>query len=239
LNQKLEEANKSKDILFSVVSHDMKNPLTSVSGFIQLLKRDWETLSEEKKMEYFRLLDVSVENLTDLTEDLLQWSRAQSSKIVYEPRDILLKELANDIVQLYRPVAEKKGLQLEVEGEEQLLVSADINMLQTIFRNLISNAIKFSRVGGSILTSIYKSGDKVCVAIKDQGVGIPEEKLNQLFHIDKTFTTPGTDGELGTGLGLVLVSEFMELNQGSIELESQEGQGTTFTLSFPASGDKS
>ncbi len=233
LNHALEVSNSSKDKFFSIIAHDLKSPFNSIIGFINLLKLRIQQLSEEEIQEFIDMMLLTTNNTYKLLENLLEWSRLQTGDISYKPESIEIEEIINENVELMAKVAEKKGIELEVLNHESTQVFADKNMVGTVLRNLVSNAIKFTEQGGTVSINYHKVANNVEVCIKDTGIGIPQEMLPKLFDISEKFSTQGTEKEKGTGLGLSLSKEFIEKHGGKISVESEYGKGSTFTFTLP------
>ena len=240
----LRELNATKDKFFSIISHDLKNHLTTLLGFSDMLFRSFHQLDDEKKLKYSRLIDYSVKNFYELLENLLQWSRSQTGSLQCKPKTIDIGSLIPEIISIYSINALKKKINLTYESERDSLAYADKNMVRTILRNLVSNAIKFTDKGGEIRVTASGRDGYVEVSVSDSGVGISDDNINTLFNIDKPHTTRGTAKEKGTGLGLILCKEFVEKNRGKIWAESPapngSGKGSVFhfTLPKPGTGDR-
>ncbi len=234
--QKLElaELNASKDKFFSIISHDLRSPFNALLGFAQILSENLEryTLTEiQQKVTYIR---TAAERLYALLENLLTWSRIQRGALEYIPEPIDLAEIAEDNVTLFAPNAEQKQIHLHNTIQTQTFVYADYSMINTVIRNLTSNALKFTSPGDQIRLSATVAGQLVEVAVSDTGVGIPADILPTLLRIDTHHTQVGTAGEKGTGLGLVLCKELIEKNGGQLWVESEIGKGSTFKFTLPS-----
>jgi PAS domain S-box-containing protein len=234
-NRQLQELNASKDKFFSIISHDLRSPFTSLLGFAQLLDANARTYSRDDIQHKARRLLVSAERLYALLENLLTWSRLQRGAMKYQPQTLLLREIVIQNLDLFQAKSEEKGVALYNHIAPATKVYADELMLDTILRNLLSNALKFTASGGSITISSEQDGVLLYVAVADTGVGMNPATMDTLFGEDTQHTSPGTAGERGTGLGLLLCKELVHKNGGTIRIDSQEGQGTTFTCSFPMS----
>lgn len=234
--QKLElaELNASKDKFFSIISHDLRSPFNALLGFTQILSENLEryTLTEiQQKVTYIR---TAAERLYALLENLLTWSRIQRGAIEYIPEPIDLAEIAEDNVTLFAPNAEQKQIHLHNTIQAQTFVYADYSMINTVIRNLTSNALKFTSPGDQVRLSATVADQQVEVAVSDTGVGIPADILPTLLRIDTHHTQVGTAGEKGTGLGLVLCKELIEKNGGQLWVESEIGKGSTFKFTLPS-----
>jgi signal transduction histidine kinase/ligand-binding sensor domain-containing protein len=231
-NQKLSVLNSTKDRFFSIIAHDLRNPFHTVSGFAEILLKDFRTLPPEKVERYLKLISITSTSGNNLLENLLQWSRSQTGRIDYEPYNLNLSSIAEETINLMEGDFLNKKVTIRQLINEDLVVLGDLNMLKTIFRNLISNALKFSQENGVITLESRFVGQIAEVTISDNGVGIPPENLTKLFRIDNTVTTKGTLNETGTGLGLILCKEFIDKHNGKIWVESEVGKGSKFTFTL-------
>ncbi len=230
-SERLEEVNRVKDKLFSVVSHDIKGPLGSLQLALALVKSGKVSQEEFKKIS--ASLEVRFNETTEFVENLLQWATLQLKGNVFEPKPVDLSALARETIRLLEPELEKKKIQLTMELQNLLQVHTDLNMMRSVLRNLLTNAIKFTDAGGIIsLRSAEVSASEVIFSVADNGTGIPEENRDKLFTLG-TVSTQGTEAEKGTGLGLMLCREFIEKSGGRIWFESAEGKGTTFFFTLP------
>ena len=234
INNELERLNRTKDKFFSIIAHDLRNPFNAIIGFSALLRNDFYDMSSEQKLNLLELINVSSETAYNLLENLLQWARTQTDKIKYNPEDFDLREVASLVIDLHGIMAQKKGIVLKNCIPAQTMVHADKNMIHTVIRNLISNAIKFSKPDGSIDLSSRETDGHIEVHVADNGIGMNRESLGKLFRIDTYYSTSGTMGESGTGLGLIICKEFVEKNNGRIKAISQEGYGTTLSFTLDA-----
>jgi signal transduction histidine kinase/Flp pilus assembly protein TadD len=232
-NKELFETSRTKDKLFSVVAHDLKNPFQALVGYSEILVNDCEELSPDKIKSYARNINESSKNLLGLTRNLLDWARLQSEKITLKPEAIQVNLLMKEIVELYRFNIMQKRININCDIEEGFLVTADRHMLNTVMRNLLSNAIKFTNSEGAIrLSAEIKNGEAV-FAVTDSGIGMSREDIESLFNVNASFSKQGTENEKGTGLGLLLCKEFVEKAGGKIQVESEEGKGSCFKFILP------
>jgi signal transduction histidine kinase len=237
-NVQLKELNASKDKFFSIISHDLRNPFNILLGFARLTEENIDRYSKDDIKQHVGRMRSSAERLYALIENLLMWSQIQRGVMEYLPESINLHEIVLDTIELLKPQAEQKQIILSMIIQENMRVYADPGMIDIVIRNLTSNALKFTGVGGSVSLSARQEKQHVEVSVSDTGVGIPEEDIPQLFQIDTQYTNPGTDGEKGTGLGLILCKELIEKNYGKIWVESEVGKGTTFRFTLPKVPEK-
>jgi len=230
---KLYELNATKDKFFSILAHDLKNPFASLYSLSNLLKDNYETADEEDKIMIIEKISSSAKHIYSLLESLLTWSRSQSGFIKYTPVEFDISRLVNANLNLNQVQAEKKGIKLLNSTNGKLNVFADQEMINTIIRNLINNAVKYTNKGGTIEVKVHSSNDYLEVSVCDQGIGISQEDQKKLFQIDVKYKTPGTSNEMGTGLGLILCREFIEKNRGKIWVESELGKGSCFYFTLP------
>lgn len=229
------KSNDSKDKFFSIVAHDLKSPFNSLMGLSEMLMLQAENLNSEQVQYHSRQIFNSSKRLYTLVDDLLQWSRAQSGKIAYNPEKIDINILSSNVVNLQRISVQEKDIVIALKMDSGLEAYADANIYSTVLRNLIANAIKFSKLGSTIYVSAHRRSEGMIeVMINDRGVGMEREILESIFKIDEKHTTVGTFNEQGTGLGLILCKEFVEINRGQIFVESEVGLGTTVRFTVPA-----
>lgn len=244
-NRELAELNASKDKFFSIIAHDLKNPLGTFKDVTKLLAESYHEFSEEDKLDFLKLMKESSSNIYSLLENLLDWSRSQRGTIPYNPVELNLKMISIEIIKLLKPSAEKKRISIENNISAGIMIQADVNMLNTVIRNLLSNAIKFTPIAGKIAinavikpsNSLNHSDGYTEIYIKDSGIGMKQESSEKLFRIDTQLTTLGTNSEKGTGLGLILCKEFVEKHGGKIWVESEVNIGSTFYFTLPISSN--
>ncbi len=233
INKQLQEINATKDKFFSIISHDLRNNLGSFRNVTQLLLENYEFFSKEEMKESLSLINSTSKKVYNLLENLLEWSRSQTGRIPFNPEPFNLYLSVNNIVGLMKTNAKLKEIELVSEVPEFSYVYADVNMINTVLRNLVTNAIKFTPQNGKITIISTHFEDKVIICVKDTGVGISQKSIDKLFRIDENLTTIGTANEQGSGLGLILCREFVEKNNGKIWAESEIGVGSTFSFSLP------
>lgn len=231
-NEQLTILNSTRDKLFSIIAHDLRNPFNVISGFSDVLLNKYQILPPEKIEKYLQHIRVSSFTANNLLENLLHWSRAQLGKIAYDPEKIDLKMIIQENLYLFAGSAHQKNLRFITHVEVQEIY-ADENMIKTVFRNLISNAVKFSKNGGIVSISTKSLEQNVEIEIADTGIGIPGHILGKLFHPMEHITTKGTSNESGTGLGLLICKEFIDKHGGSIRIESEEDAGSKFIFTIP------
>jgi len=226
--------NNSKDRLFSIVAHDLRNPIAAVSGFTELLSGDYDTLDDAARKEYIQQIIQGVQRTQTLLENLLIWSRSQMKAIAYKPDFHPVCALLDESLKPLKASLTHKKVSLKKDCAESFDLYADRDMVLTMFRNLITNAVKFSFPGGVIELRISKDAHFGYIEIEDHGIGIqPEIQAKLLDKSSMVHSTPGTSGESGSGLGLAICLEFAELNKGTITLESVPGKGSTFKVKLP------
>ena len=233
-SEELQKSNASKDKLFSIISHDLKNPFTSILGFTSLLKENITAFDEDELSEIVGALYAEGNNAFILLENLLNWSRSQLNKITPKPTDFIIRKTVEQVVRLLAEMANKKKISIAFNIDQELKVFADETMIETVIRNLISNAIKFSNEMSTISIGAIKIDHTIRVSIKDSGVGIEPMIVEKLFKTGTYHSTFGTSNEKGTGLGLQICKEFMEMNNGGISVESEIGVGSIFYLTLPS-----
>jgi len=232
-NEQLDEANNSKDKFFSIIAHDLKNPFSTILGLSSLLIDKEYQFSQEEQKELIRNIHSSTEKVYDLLENLLMWSRSQLNRIKISPSFYNLTNQIYQVISLLDDSAMVKNVKLIFDEDKEIIIFADMQMIETVIRNLISNAIKFSNENENIKIELLEDDDKEICSIADQGIGMTSEQISNLFNIDKVTTTLGTRGEKGTGLGLSLCLDFLDKNGGTIWVKSAPGKGSTFYFSLP------
>ncbi len=229
----LKASNLTKDKFLSIMAHDIINPLGVILGFSDLLINESKNFDDDEKFSFIKTINITAKGLTSLISNLLQWSRLQNGTINPRPQNINFKNTVTETVSLFQGSISEKNINLQINISNENIVMADADMLSTILRNLISNAIKFTPDKGSITISSKRLNKMIEVAIIDTGVGIPNENIANILNPDDNTSTKGTNNEQGTGLGLSLVYEFVIMNNGSIWVESEVGIGSKFYFSLP------
>lgn len=232
--EELKEANAAKDKFFSIIAHDLRGPFNGFLGLTEIMAEDSSRLTMDQIQEFSVDMRNSATNLYSLLENLLQWSKMQQGSVPFNPELKQLNPLINECIAIATEQAKNKGIEITYDISDDLKVFADSNMLQTMIRNLVSNAMKFTPKGGKIGVSAKATGDKsVEISIKDTGIGMTSEMVNNLFRIDIKTNRKGTEGEPSSGLGLLLCKEFVEKHGGEIWVESEVEIGTTFYFTIP------
>jgi signal transduction histidine kinase len=232
-HDELETLNATKDRFFSIISHDLRGPVNAFKGLSSIIKHSVETKDYKAIPELSNMLDASAHQLSFLLDNLLEWAVNQQGEFPYKPEEVNLKKLVSKTIEVHTNMAQAKEIALKMNVDEQLHALVDYNSTRTILRNLVNNAIKFTKEGGLITIEGSVIKNNVQLEVVDNGVGIPAEKLEKLFILNETKSTPGTAKEKGLGLGIRLAYEFTLLNKGSMSVKSEEGKGTTFKISFP------
>jgi len=229
----LQELNATKDKFFSIIAHDLKNPFNSIIGLSEIMKNEAKYIDIAAIEQYAGMIYTTSSNTFRLLENLLDWARMQQGKMPFIPKSLIFKELVNEVFELQAGAACNKTIILINSIQENLIIHTDANMIKTVIRNLVSNAIKYTSPEGTIEVLAITDGVSVQVTVRDNGTGIKREDIGKLFKIESNFTRRGTENESGTGLGLILCKEFIEKHQGSIWVESEVGKGSEFKFTLP------
>lgn len=227
------QSNEDKNKFFSILSHDLRGPFSSLLGFSDMLLRNIDKYDSDKIKTHVEYINEISNNTYNLLEDLLLWSGSQSGNLKFEPAMINVSELYREIIRTMSPSIGNKKITLRYIADENATVFGDLDMLNTVLRNLISNSIKFTHEGGEILLSCNNLNNCTLLSVSDNGIGIPEKDQAKLWNITTTYTVKGTNGETGTGMGLILCKDFIEKHGGKIWVESKNGQGSTFKMTLP------
>lgn len=231
-NKELVESNKTKDRLFQIIAHDLRSPLVSIDSITQLIPYWVEEQDYESLKKLSTTLELSVNNVLSLIDNLLNWALNQQGKFPYKPENLRLKENIHEAIEIYRSIAKMKNIELKFASSKDVMVFADKNMLCSVMRNLLNNAVKFTPDKGEIVVGIDSNQQFAKVWVKDSGIGIPKEKSKMVFELANA-QGKGTKGETGNGLGLFFCKEFVMMNNGDIFIESEKGKGTTITFTLP------
>lgn len=225
--------NQEKDRFFSIIAHDLISPFTSFISLSEILRDNTNTLDGKDIKKYSGWIFTSAKNIYNLVDNLLQWSRSQSGKLSHSPKQLVLNQIIEEAITITKPSADDKNIKIISPISRKLKVYADSDILSTILRNLLSNAVKFTPNKGTITISAIDTGKMAEVTVSDTGIGIKQEDLGKLFQLDRNFSTKGTSGEEGNGLGLILCKEFVQSIGGSIHVESTVKLGSTFKFTIP------
>ena len=234
----LERLNETKDKFFSIISHDLRGPVNSLFGVSQLIRHFVKAKDTDQLLEMADHMETSVERLSALLDNLLNWAMQQQGHFPNVPEKVELKEMIDEILVMFSNMATGKQVVAQSKIKDPIYLWVDKNSTHTIFRNLLNNAIKFTDKGGVVEVDVQQSDYQVAVLVKDNGIGIKNEKLKKLFNLSDGKSSYGTAGEKGLGLGLSIVKEFIDMNSGKISVESSEEKGTTFTVILPLFGVK-
>ncbi|MDP2301114.1 MAG: PAS domain-containing sensor histidine kinase [Ignavibacteria bacterium] len=231
--QSLKELNAAKDKFFSLIAHDLRGPFTGLLGFTEMILNDIDELSKEEISDYVKDLHKSLKDTLELLQNLLEWARTQTGRIQFSPIQFNICDLILEVLLQMKKYSIPKEIEMNAIIDKDIMVFADEEMCTTILRNLITNAIKFSNPKSDIEISADIQNGKSIIKIIDKGIGISKERMGKLFLLSESSVTLGTDGEKGTGLGLILSKELAEINKGKLLCYSEEGKGTTFLLELP------
>lgn len=229
----LKELNKLKDKFFSVIAHDLKSPISTLMSFSDILKTEIVELDKTQLKEFGTELHDRVKNVLNLTDNLLEWAKSQMNQIEAKQEEVSITDILNNILNVYKDIAKQKDIVIKRDTLENINALGDAFQLEFVLRNLINNAVKFTKRGGLIeIQEMRHDNFFVKVIVRDSGIGMSKKQLDDVFSIKSTKSIEGTDGEIGTGLGLTLAHEFIQLNKGKIEVESEPDKGTTFSTYF-------
>jgi len=232
-NKELEKLNSTKDLMFRIIAHDLLGPLSTVISFTDLILKHKSKMNQQEILEIMQKFNVSTNQAYNLLENLLDWAKTQMGEISIYPKNIVIYDLVKMVTAIYETVFKSKELSFTIEIDKQIEVFADKNMISTIIRNLISNAIKFTPKGGSISIKTKEKSDEIEFIISDTGVGIDKDDIIKLFDLNPSYTTLGTSGEKGSGIGLMLCRGFVEKANGKIWAISKPGEGAQFHFTLP------
>ncbi len=233
--EKLQKMNETKDKFLSLISHDLKSPFNSLMGYTEILKNEIDDLSLDERDIFIGSIYESTRHIYNLLNDLLEFSRFYLGLIKLEPKEIHIKKLVDENFKLLEVTARQKNITMENYIGNDYIVLAEEDMINSIFRNLVTNSIKFTNKGGEIKVSAEAEDSRLLISVCDNGIGMDKETRENIFEINAKKSRPGTNAEEGTGLGLILAKEFVEKNGGEISVVSEPGKGTIFTFSLPLS----
>ncbi len=231
--KKYKKLNATKDKFFSLISHDLKNPFNTIIGFAGLIMNNYEKLDREKIKEFSKLIYEAANSSYEMMQNLLQWAKSQRGKIKPIFKELNINELIDANIKLFASDAIKKEITVNFVPAKNSIIKSDYNIVDTVIRNLLSNALKFSKRKGTIQITVNDYNDYFQISVSDNGIGIPDEKKSKIFKIEAGKVTYGTDQERGSGLGLILCKEFIDILGGKIWFESTEGKGSTFHFTIP------
>ncbi|HNW74160.1 MAG TPA: ATP-binding protein [Bacteroidales bacterium] len=231
--RELIELNATKDKFFSIIAHDLRSPITTLISLAEVLRTDIDLITVDETHEILTSLHSLSRNYLKLLDNLLQWARIQTGRMVADPQPFDLITIINEVIDFYKVTAAEKRVNLVSRVSGTLTVIADHNMIKTVLRNLISNALKYTAMDGTVTITTGREPGFATVIVSDTGLGMTPTVIESLFKLEKTFSTAGTANEKGTGLGLILCKEFVEKNGGTISVESEFGQGSTFSFTVP------
>lgn len=237
--QELKDLNATKDKLFSIIAHDLRNPFSSILGFGQMLAENSENIPQEKVKIYSGFIYKSANEAYNLLENLLEWARIQTGVLKVNTTHVDLDEVVAEVYDLCNPTASKKDITLMYTNKRKYVFNADKEMIKTVLRNLVTNAIKFTPLNGLVKIDAVAENNDLKVIVSDNGVGMNQEQVDKLFKIENTTSTKGTSNESGTGLGLILCKEFIEKNNGTIGVQSESNKGSQFYFTVPLITNKS
>ena len=232
--QELSQLNAAKNKFFSIIAHDLKNPIHTLMGYSYLLSKSYDKYSEVERRKFSVDIYQSTNNIFRLLENLLEWSKSQTGRLNFKPIETEFCRILENSISVLSPMAALKKIQMTFVCNVDLKVFADPFMIETVLRNLINNAIKFTPKNGSIHITVERIENEVLIIVRDSGVGISEEDLQNLFHIDSKVKRKGTNNEDGSGIGLILCNEFIIKNNGKFWAASKPGQGSSFSFTIPA-----
>jgi signal transduction histidine kinase len=232
-NRQLEELNITKDKFISIIAHDLKSPFNTLLGFLTELDENYLDYDEKTRHDIIHKLKKNSYNTFNLLINLLDWSQSQQGKLKSFPEDFVLTKITEEVFTLLSTRATMKKQTLTADFDENLFAHTDPQLLKSILINLVNNAIKFTPLGGRIMVTAKTDGKSLQLSVADSGIGIPQREIGNLFRLDSRFNRKGTEQEPGTGLGLVMVHEYVNLLEGEIQVTSEEGKGSTFTLILP------
>lgn len=231
--KELKELNKTKDMFFSIIAHDLKGPFVSLLGITEMLAEDTDEFTTEEIVNLSKEVNNNARNVYLLLENLLQWSSTQLGKSTFNPTKFDLNEVVAQNVNLYRKAASVKEIKMNVNLENHVFAYGDKNMVDSVVRNLVNNAVKFTNREGKINIETKNENGNAVVYVEDNGIGLSQIEIDKIFKLDEDIKRAGTENEKGTGLGLILSKEFVEKNNGKIEVRSKEGEGSNFKVKLP------
>ncbi len=232
-NLQLKELDSTKNKFFSIISHDLKSPISAVDSLLKLMDSEIEEMTMEEITHFVSVLRKSTNNLLQLTENLLTWASLNTNKISFLPEKINLSSLIDENSSMISQLSAKKKITILNKTDESIEIVADRNMMSLVIRNIVSNAVKYSFRNGTVTIETETFPERISVKISDNGIGMTNSQVEKLFRLDYSTSTPGSEGESGTGLGLVLCREFIDKHNGTIDAQSEPGRGSAFRIVLP------
>ena len=229
----LKEVIATKDKFLSIIAHDLRSPFNSTIGFLELLLTKYDEFNDEERKDHISLISENATTALNLLENLLVWAKSQTGRMAFNPVKQKLAPILNSVKETFQSAINQKDLTFKISIPDGIEILADTNMLGSIFQNLISNAIKYSRKGGTLLLDVQEIQNQIEMIVSDNGIGMGKETKNRLFKVGEEISIPGTSNEKGSGLGLILCKDFIEKHNGSIVVESEIGKGSQFIVRIP------
>lgn len=231
------QLNADKDRFISILSHDLRSPFNNLLGLSDVLTENIHQLHVDEIKKLANQIKTTALSTYNLLEDLLMWARTQQGKVPFNPQLISFRDIFMNVLEPLNPLADAKTLTINYSAPDGGKIFADIDMIKTVLRNLVSNAIKFTNIGGAININAEENPENITISVSDNGIGIAPDDLTKLFNISEVLSTKGTANEKGTGLGLLLCKEFVEKHGGKIWVESEVGKGSDFIFTLPLSAE--
>ena len=232
-NMELRRVNAEKDKFFSIIAHDLRSPFNAIVGLSDILVGQIKEKDYDGIEEYADIIMKSSHKAMDLLKNLMEWTQSQTGRMKYNPAPFDLALSINQVELLFSEIARRKLITIQKFLPSNIPVNADQSMISTVLRNLISNAIKFTGHGGTITISVFPDPDGLKVSVRDSGVGMSNERVKTIFQLDESYSTPGTENETGSGLGLILSKDLIDKHGGKLWVESKIGEGSIFSFSIP------
>lgn len=229
-SEEMKKLNYAKDRLLSIISHDLRSPFNTLIGFSEILVKESERFSQQQLQTFYKGINETSKKSYELLQNLLDWTRLKTSAIPFHPMESSLADLAENSLGMLTGTAENKDISLEIDVSRELKVSVDRKMFETVLRNLISNAIKYTPNGGKVIIGAERTNGSTVVFVSDNGVGMSQEQTDKLFSVEEVVSTKGTDNEQGSGFGLIICREFIKKHGGELTVESKLGEGSTFRI---------
>jgi signal transduction histidine kinase len=233
----LQEFVETKDKFISIIAHDLRSPFNSIIGFLELLRTKYDEFSDSERKEHITLIAENANSTLNHLEKLLEWAKSQTGKMAFQPIKQKLMPIIDSVMETLSTAIIHKNLHLKIHGPQDIEIFADPNMLFSVFQNLISNAIKYSRPEGTIELHVREIENQIEIVVSDDGIGMSQETMNRLFKVGEDISNPGTHNEKGSGLGLILCKDFVERHGGSLVVKSEQGKGSQFGIKIPQIGE--